>query len=309
MELDVIIATYNRAALLRRTCESLRAADRPSGLHVRVTVVDNRSTDGTRGVVESLMAGFGGALRYVYESKPGRSSALNAGIAATDGDLVGMIDDDEEVDHHWFTTIADAFQDPATDFIGGPYVPRWGSEPPRWLGTSYKAAIGWVDSGPAIQPFGPTFGGILMGGNAVIRRSVLERVGPYSSELGRSSDGRLLSCEDRDMYDRLLAIGAKGFYRPDLVIFHYVPPDRLTKSYFRRWCFWHAVSLGVLDRRRQEPVPYVLGVPRYMVGIAVRGILDSARRILRPDPTLTFDSELAVWDVLGFFYGKHLYRA
>jgi len=309
MELDVIIATYNRAALLRTTCESLRAADRPSGLQVRVTVVDNRSTDGTRGVVESLMAGFGGALHYVYESKPGRSSALNAGIAATDGDLVGMIDDDEEVDHHWFTTIADAFQDPATDFIGGPYVPRWGSVPPPWLGTSYKAAIGWVDSGPAIQPFGPTFGGILMGGNAVIRRSVLERVGPYSSELGRSSDGRLLSCEDRDMYDRLLAIGAKGFYRPDLVIFHYVPPDRLTKSYFRRWCFWHAVSLGVLDRRRQEPVPYVLGVPRYMVGIAVRGILDSARRILRPDPTLTFDNELAVWDVLGFFYGKHLYRA
>jgi hypothetical protein len=67
--------------------------------------------------------------------------------------------------------------------------------------------------------------------------------------------------------------------------------------------------LGVLDRRRQEPVPYVLGVPRYMVGIAVRGILDSARRILRPEPTLTFDNELAVWDVLGFFYGKHLYRA
>ena len=220
-----------------------------------------------------------------------------------------MIDDDEEVDRRWFVTIADAFRDPATDFIGGPYVPRWGGDRPAWLGTSYKAAIGWVDGGPDIRPFGPRFEGILMGGNAVIRRSILDRVGPYSAELGRSSDGRLLSCEDRDMYDRLLAIGAKGFYRPDLVIFHYVPPERLTKSYFRRWCFWHAVSLGVLDRRRPEPVPYFFGVPRYMVGIAVRAAGDTMRRLLRPEPARTFHNELAWWDLLGFFYGKHMYRA
>lgn len=309
MKIDVIIATYNRAALLRKTCESLLAADRPNGLDVRVTVVDNRSTDGTRALVESLMPQFHGALQYLYESKPGRSCALNAGIAATRGDLVGMIDDDEEVDRRWFVTIADAFRDPATDFIGGPYVPRWGADPPAWLGTSHKAAVGWVDGGPEIRPFGPQFDGILMGGNAVIRRSVLERVGPYAADLGRSSDGRLLSCEDREMYDRLLAAGAKGFYRPDLVIFHYVPPERLTKSYFRRWCFWHSVSLGVLDRRRREPVPYLLGVPRYMVGIALRGILDTVRRIRRREAVRTFHNELAVWDVLGFFYGKHLYRA
>lgn len=309
LQLDVVIPTYNRAAMLSRTCESLLAAQQPAGLDVRVTIVDNRSTDDTRAVVESFMPRFAGRLQYVYESKPGRSSALNAGIRATRGDLVGMIDDDEEVDRRWFATIADAFQDPATDFIGGPYVPRWGAEPPTWLGTSYKAAIGWVDGGPDVRAFGAQFDGILMGGNAVVRRSVLQRVGGYAEELGRSSDGRLLSCEDRDMYDRLMAAGAKGFYRPDLVIFHYVPPERLTKSYFRRWCFWHSVSLGVLDRRRREPVPYLLGVPRYMVGMAARGILDTARRILRSEPARRFHNELAVWDVVGFFFGKHLYRA
>jgi glucosyl-dolichyl phosphate glucuronosyltransferase len=309
MQLDVVIATYNRADLLPQTCESLLAADRPTGLDVHVTIVDNRSTDGTRGVVESFMPRFGGRLHYVYESKPGRSNALNAGIAATSGELVGMIDDDEEVDRRWFVTIAEAFQDPATDFIGGPYVPRWGSERPAWLGTAYKAAIGWVDGGPDVRAFGSEFEGILMGGNAVIRRSLLERVGPYSADLGRSSDGRLLSCEDRDMYDRLLSVGARGFYRPDLVILHYVPPERLKKSYFRRWCFWHGVSLGVLDRRRPAPVPYLFGVPRYMIGVAVRAVADTARRLFRREPARTFHNELAWWDLLGFFYGKHLYRA
>jgi glycosyltransferase involved in cell wall biosynthesis len=309
MRLDVVVPTYNRAALLARALESLLAADRMDGLDVNVTVVDNRSTDDTRAVVESCMPRFGGHLKYVYENKPGRSHALNTGIAATCGDLVGMIDDDEEVDRGWLLTTAAAFEDPTTDFIGGPYVPRWGGERPAWLGTAYRAAIGWVDSGPATEQYGPGFEGMLMGGNAIIRRSVLERVGPYSADLGRTSDGRLLSCEDRDMFNRLLMIGARGFYRPDLVILHYVPPERLTKRYFRRWSFWHGVSLGVLDRRRPAAVPYLLGVPRYMIGVAVRATIDTARRLFgRREPARTFKNELAWWDLVGFFYGKHVYR-
>lgn len=310
MRLDVLIATYNRASLLTRTLESLLAAEQPAGLEVIVTIADNRSTDNTRAVVDAMRPRFNGRLRYLYESKAGRSHALNAAIASTSGELVGMLDDDEEVDRRWLVTIAGAFADPSTDFIGGPYVPQWGGERPTWLGTAYKAAVGWVDSGPRIQRYGPGFDGMLMGGNAVIRRSILQQVGPYSPDLGRSSDGRLLSCEDRDMFNRLLAIGARGYYRPDLVILHYVPPERLTKRYFRRWSFWHGVSLGVLDRRQPEPVPYLIGVPRYMVGLAVRATADTVRRIIRRrEPARIFANELALWDIAGFFYGKHVYRA
>jgi len=200
MRLDVLIATYNRADLLARALESLLAADRPAAADLTVTVVDNRSTDDTRSVVASFMPRFDGRLKYLYESQPGRSHALNAGIAATNAELVAMIDDDEEVDRNWLVTIEKAFADPSVDFIGGPYVPRWGGERPAWLGTAYKAAVGWVDGGSQIAEYGPQFAGMLMGGNAVIRRSVLKRVGPYALDVGRSSDGRLLSCEDRDMF-------------------------------------------------------------------------------------------------------------
>jgi glycosyltransferase involved in cell wall biosynthesis len=308
--LDVVIPTYNRSGLLSRTLESLLAAERPADLRLCVCVVDNRSTDDTRAVVDSFAPRFAGALRYVYESRSGRSHALNAGIAATSGALVGMIDDDEEVDAGWLRTIAAAFQDPDTDFIGGPYVPRWGHTPPEWLGGAHRAAIGWVDSGPDVRPFGPGFNAMLMGGNAVIRRSVLEKVGAFATDLGRTSGSRLLSCEDRDMFNRLLAAGARGFYRPDLVILHFVPPERLTKRYLRRWSFWHGVSLGLLDRRQPAPVPYLLGVPRYMVGTAVRGAIDTARRLFEyREPARAFTNELAWWDLAGFFYGKHVYRA
>ena len=308
MRLDVIIPTHNRAELLPRALDSVLNADRPDGLTVSITVVDNRSTDGTRAVIESFATRSGGTVQYRYEAAPGRSHALNAGIASTTGDLIGMIDDDEEVDRTWLRTIATAFADPATDFIGGPYLPRWGGEQPAWLGTAYRSAIGWAESGNTIQQFGPGCGAMLMGGNAVVRRAVLERVGPYSTDLGRTPGGRLLSCEDDDMFARLLASGARGFYRPDLIIHHYVAPERLTKRYFRRWCFWRGVSLGVLDRRRPAPVRYLLGVPRYMIGVALRGVIDTLRSLGRSEPARTFKNELAWWDLAGFIYGKHFQR-
>lgn len=309
MRLDVVIPTHNRADLLPRALESLLTADRPDGLDVGVTVVDNRSTDATRAVVESFIPRFGGGLHYIYEAKPGRSHALNAGIAATGGELVGMIDDDEEVDRGWLVTIATAFEDPTVDFIGGPYLPRWGGERPDWLGRAYGSAIGWAESGQVPQQFGPGCDAMLMGGNAVIRRPVLDQSGPYSVDLGRTPGGRLLSCEDEDMFARLLAIGARGFYRPDLVIHHYVPPERLTKRYFRRWCFWRGVSLGVLDGRRPAPVRYLLGVPRYLFGVAIRGAIETVRPLSgRRERARTFQNELAWWDLAGFIYGKHFYR-
>jgi glycosyltransferase involved in cell wall biosynthesis len=307
MRLDVIIPTHNRAALLPRALDSLLAADRPNGLDVDVTVVDNRSTDNTREIVESYAPRFAGHLHYVYESKPGRSHALNAGITQTSGDLVGMIDDDEEVDVGWLRTIDAAFQDSATDFIGGPYLPRWGAARPAWLGSGYLAAIGWAESGPDTRPFGPGFDAMLMGGNAVIRRRVLERVGPYAVDLGRTPGTRLLSCEDEDMFKRLLSIGARGVYRPDLVIHHYIPPERLTKGYFRRWCFWHGASQGLLHKRQRAPVAYVLGVPRYIIGIAVRGTIERMRSILAPrDPARAFKNQLDWLEVAGFVYGTHV---
>src|SRR4051812_13889379 len=117
MRLDVVIPTYNRAEMLARTLASLLAADAPEGLDVRVTVVDNNSKDATRQTAEGWGEKFGGRLSYVFETKQGRSHALNAGIAAATGDLVGMIDDDEEVDARWLVRIGEAFRDPTVDFV------------------------------------------------------------------------------------------------------------------------------------------------------------------------------------------------
>lgn len=310
MILDVILPTFNRERLLARALDSLCAARIPDGITVRILVADNASTDGTRALVRREAGRFGGRLHYLFVATPGKPYALNAGIAATDGDLVGLIDDDEEVDAAWFECIGREMSDPDVDFIGGKVLPRWEAPRPAWLGAGYLGVVGWVDPGDAPRPMDDSYPGILMGGNAVIRRRLLERAGPYSTALNRTGE-RLLGCEDEDMYHRLLALGGRGRYVPELVIYHHVPAGRLTKAYFRRWCFWRGVSLGVMDRGRPAPVPYLAGVPRYRVGRAargLRGLLVALAPRRRASASARFEDELACWDLAGFFWGKHVHR-
>jgi glycosyltransferase involved in cell wall biosynthesis len=307
MQLDVIVPTYNRHSLLERALQSLLVAELPAGLDVKVTVVDNNSRDETSSVVDSFKPRFEGRLNYLFEPKPGKSHALNTGIAATSGELVGMIDDDEEVDRSWFMRINEIFAKDELDFIGGPYVPRWGAPPPSWLPSRYSGVIGVVNLGSEQRPYGAD--NVLPGGNAVVRRSTLKRLMPYSTALGPQGD-HYLADEDKDMYLRLMASGAKGLYLPDLIVYHYIHPERLTKRYYRHWCFWRGVSSGILDRERRQQVPYLLGVPQYLFGRAARATLQILRAVAKDneDPSEKFSNELSFWDLAGFFYGKHFYR-
>lgn len=307
LRMDVLVPSYNRAALLRRCIQSLLDAGASPHLDVHITVICNACTDGSEDVVRSLQAASPGRISLIVERRQGKSKALNAGIAGTSGDLVAMIDDDEEVDGRWFETAGRAFQDPALEFAGGPYVPVWGAPPPDWIPDDYRAALGAVDNGPVARPFDNGFPGMMKGGNAIIRRSTLARVGPYAEHLGPGAHARLFSCEDEDMYLRLLELGARGEYLPDLVIYHYIPATRMSREYYRKWCFWRAVSLGLMDRRHPLPVPYFAGVPRYFWGRAARAAsrLAFGHRV-RP-PAEIFGDELQIWDAAGYFFGRQIY--
>ncbi|MFN2532275.1 MAG: glycosyltransferase [Pyrinomonadaceae bacterium] len=308
MHLDVVIPTYNRQALLPLTLQSLLQAPVPAGMQVDVTVVDNNSSDNTAEVVNNWNDRFSNHLHYVFEPKQGRSHALNTGIRSTFGELVGFIDDDEEIAVDWFKCVSQAFSTMDVDFIGGPYIPKWEIEAPRWLPKKYCGVIGWIDGGNKIVPYGDSYSGILMGGNAVLSRAILEKVGLYRTSLSRNGE-KLLAGEDDDMYRRLLAAGAKGLYLPNLEIFHFIPATRLTKTYHRRWCFWRGVSQGMLDHVRPESAKYLLGVPRYLYGDAARGLWANIKAFTdkNNNPAEYFSNELAAWDLFGFFYGKHFY--
>ena len=154
---------------------------------------------------------------------------------------------------------------------------------------------------------GPTFPGVLMGGNAIISRAMFATVGPYSPDLGPRLDRRLFSCEDEDMYWRLVDAGARGRYLPNLIIYHYIHRDRLRKAYYRAWCFWNGASKGVLSRRRRSTLPHIAGVPRYVFGDALRGLWSCLRTALTGGPAqVRISGELPAWHLAGHLYGRHV---
>jgi glucosyl-dolichyl phosphate glucuronosyltransferase len=304
VRLDVVVPTYNRSQLLRRTISSLLKAPIPKDMEVTILVVDNNSKDDTEQVVREIQTQAARPLVYVKETNQGLSHARNAGIRAGTGDIIGFIDDDEEIHEDWYNVVAREFADSSTHFIGGPYLANWAAPVPHWLPPGYHAVIGAIDPKPR-SPFGGDFQGNLMGGNAVIRRGAFDRVGMYSPKLGRSGKG-LLSDEDAEFYRRLQGAEIHGMYVPDLIIYHHIPAERLTRKYHRRWCYWRGVSQGLSDKDVKEPTAYALGIPRYKIGRALKGLVSLPTRLVSNQRAgEAFAGELASWDLLGFIYGKY----
>jgi glucosyl-dolichyl phosphate glucuronosyltransferase len=305
MRLELLIPTLRRPVLIRAALRSIARARRPHGLDVSVTVINN---DTIPLLLDPDLTGPY-PLRVVQEPRPGKSAALNTGIGASTADYLGFLDDDAEIADDWFQVVERALRTGGVDFIGGRALLRHLSEEPSWVPPGYPAVLGGADGGPEPFVYGPAFPGILMGVNAVISRAVLHAVGPYDPALGPRVDRRLGSCEDEDMYWRLIQAGARGLYLPDLVVHHHVHPERLRKRYFRSWCFWNGASKGVMGRHRPPPFPNVAGVPRYVYGEAVRGMLTWLRSMLpRSQPAARTAGELPMWHLAGRLYGRYFLR-
>lgn len=308
--LDVIIATHNRSALLAKALRSLLTASRPDGLSISITVVDNNSADGTRAVVQEMTnGGTPFPLHYLFESKSGKSHALNTGLRSTSGNLVAMIDDDEEIEPSWFEVIANIFQKRNVDFIGGPCYPKWSATKPDWITLDVGGVVGWAHWGTEERVFDKNGGAILLGGNAVVKRSVFQTVGEYDVSLGRTAKG-LLSCEDADMYYRILAAGFHGLYIPSLVIHHFVAPERLKKNYHRHWNWGNGISHGIWARREPTGVVEIFGIPRWKLARGAKATIATLTSIVGlGNKVKSFHEELMIWNLMGFIYGRHFCRA
>lgn len=86
-KVSIVITTHNRPQLLARAIDSARA----SGSDVEVVVVDDASSDETAKICQSFRD-----LTYVrVERNQGVAGARNIGLAASSGEYVGFLDDDD----------------------------------------------------------------------------------------------------------------------------------------------------------------------------------------------------------------------
>jgi glycosyltransferase involved in cell wall biosynthesis len=311
LDATVLIATYNRARFLDATLASLRGLQMPPARRWDVIVVDNNSSDDTRAVVERHARDFPVRLRYLFEGAQGRSSALNAGIAASDGTVIAMTDDDVRVEPQWLDAACEALLGGGDriGYAGGPVRPMWETPPPPWLDLDRGDLWGTI----AIQDHGSVpfvyedARKVPLGANMAARRELFTTAGLFRADLGRTSGRLLLGQEVPELLMRARAAGWRGMYVPAMQVHHHIPSSRLTRRYFRRWWFGKGVSRAALER--MQPVtelgvdlrttPHLLRLPRYMYGTALRDAAGWTKHAVRGQAAAAFRHEM----MLAFFAG------
>ena len=86
---SIIIPTYNRALLIKKAIESVL---QQNFYDWELIIVDDGSTDNTRGIVESYS---NNRIRYIYQQNAERSEARNNGIKNAQGEYICFLDSDD----------------------------------------------------------------------------------------------------------------------------------------------------------------------------------------------------------------------
>ena len=164
---SIITVVRDDAAGLERTMDSVAAQDYPC---IDYVVVDGASMDGTVSVIERRRSEVS---RWLSEPDGGIYEAMNKGLAAASGDVIGFLNaDDYYVDVHVLERVVAAFDEGLLDAVFGD-VAYVSDRAPGRVVRRYRSdrfrpdrlAWGWMPAHPGL----------------FVRRAMFERVGPFST--------------------------------------------------------------------------------------------------------------------------------
>jgi hypothetical protein len=208
----VVIPSYNGRALLEQMLSSLESQTFRSFATV---VVDDCSSDDSL----ELLREHSPAVRVVaLEDRGGVTAAMNACLAAADTELVGLFNNDMELDPECLTElVADLDRHPQIgsvtpkmlDFVDRTVFDGAG-DLLNWRGGGHRRGHGTPDAGQydrAEEVFGPC------GGAALYRRTALDLVGDFD-------EAYFAYYEDIDWAFRAQLVGVRCRYVPAAVLYH-----------------------------------------------------------------------------------------
>lgn len=195
MKVSIITITYNSAATLPRTLESVLRQTCPDIEHI---LVDGASTDGTRAIIEAYAAEHQN-VRWVSEPDEGIYNAINKGIRMATGDIIGLLHSDDVLfSPDSIEKIVDAMENQKADVVYGDLqYCKAGKVVRQWRSNPFRASLlkyGWMPPHPTVY----------------VRREVYEQVGLYDEWFHISAD-----------YDMLLRIFTSHFvscYLPQVLV-------------------------------------------------------------------------------------------
>ena len=181
-KVSIILTTYNRLGYLKDCMDSLLEN---TICDYQLIIADDASTDGTQDYLKELVASNNKIAITLLLSKvrAGVSSSRNQGIIRSNGDIVALIDDDNLFTKGWLTETVSVIK--AFPKVGGVTVYR-----PLWEIIDDPELLSPLDLYEAENDGVKCMIIKYLGGGLVMRKSVWQKVGPFSHTDPRSGIGR-----------------------------------------------------------------------------------------------------------------------
>ena len=260
MMISVVICTWNRARLLDTTLSEARKLQVPAGVDWELIVVNNDCTDHTEQVIESHRTCL--PICRLFEPKQGHSNARNCAVAAAKGEVILWTDDDVLLEPDWLGAYAAATERwPHVSFFGGPVDPWFEGSPPQWLQRVWPQvsnAYAIRDLGTEPIPFSKA--AFPYGANFAIR-TLEQRKYLYDPTLGRNKNS-MMGHDETTVFYRMLQDGLEGRWVPSARVKHYVPRERQTLAYLRRFYRGDGEFYG--RKWEEDRYPKLFGRPRWL---------------------------------------------
>jgi len=230
MFITIVIPTYNRAHLIRKTLKSLTEQNYPKELY-EILVVDNNSTDNTAQVINELSVNSGGIINYIFEGRQGSHFARNCSVDHAKGDILYFTDDDMIADKNVLTAIAGIFEKyPEVGSVTGRVLPQWESEPPLWV--KKYCTNGWLslfDRDDEEFVSENDFG--VFSCHQAVRKDLFIKAGGYNPDI---VNGEWLGDNETGLNIKIKKTGYKFAFTGKAITFHMIPPTRMTQKYLNK---------------------------------------------------------------------------
>ena len=118
---SIVIPAFNEERTIRACVVAALEQTSPAD---EIIVVDNRSTDGTRAVLESLRIEYPDAPLLILEQneEQGLVPTRNVGLDHALGEVIGRIDADSVLEPTWVAEVRALFRDESVDGATGPMI-------------------------------------------------------------------------------------------------------------------------------------------------------------------------------------------
>ncbi|WP_420821076.1 glycosyltransferase [Sinomonas gamaensis] len=201
---SIVIPAYNEEGVIR---QCVTAAIYQSVPALEIIVVDNRSQDGTAGIVRQMQEEYpeAGIRLLSQDAEQGLIPTRNFGLDSAQGDLLGRIDADSLLEPDWVEEVIKAFADPSVQAATGPVV--YYDMPMRRFGLKADDKVRQLMLKLARQQYH-----FLFGSNMALRRSAWEEI---RGEVCRDEKDEMH--EDIDLSLHLAEHGLRVEYWPNMV--------------------------------------------------------------------------------------------